>query len=472
MIPDTRAETANTPAVADPFDTEAAERIAAATALLKQAAPGLKSFFSAFFQGASPEDVCHFSPEALVALTEWIYAQTTARKAGEPHVVLTESPVEPRNESVLVAVNDDMPFLLDSLIGEMSARGVRIHALFHPIMTVTRDASGVRGDKGAAGRESVIVLALDQIVEPQLRDETIEGVKNVYRQVRLAVRDWHKMRDRLNETVAGLKRTPPPGDREKVQESIAFLEWLGANHFTFLGSRDYAFHGGEDAQLDPIDESGLGVLADTGARVVRRNEGVTKLSREARDFLLAAEPLIITKSNERSVVHRRVHMDYIGVRMFDAKGKLTGERRFVGLFTSGAYSRRPGDIPMLRLKFQHVLQRAGLPSDSHDGKALAHILDAYPRDEMFQVSEDELFATVLGILRLGERPEGPRLPALRPLRPVRVRLRVHAARPLQHGRARESARHSRQGLPRPAVGVQSQHRRQPARAHPLHHRPQ
>ncbi|HTW34137.1 MAG TPA: NAD-glutamate dehydrogenase [Rhizomicrobium sp.] len=405
MIPDVRAETANTPAVADPFDTEAAERIAAATALLKQAPQGLKQFFSAFFQGASPEDVCHFAPEALVALAEWIYAQTATRKTGEPLVILTESPVEPRNESVLLAVNDDMPFLLDSLIGEMSARGHRIHALFHPIMTVTRDANGARGDKGAAGRESVIVLALDQIVEPELRAEMTDGVRHVYRQVRLAVRDWHKMRERLHETVAGLKRTPPPGNREKVQESIAFLEWLGANHFTFLGSRDYAFRGGEDAQLDPIDESGLGVLSDTGARVVRRNEGETKLSREARDFLLAAEPLIITKSNERSVVHRRVHMDYIGVRMFDAKGKLTGERRFVGLFTSGAYSRRPGDIPMLRLKFQHVLQRAGLPSDSHDGKALAHILDAYPRDEMFQVSEDELFATALGILRLGERPK-------------------------------------------------------------------
>ena len=181
MIPDVRAETATTPAVADPFDTEAAERIAAATALLKQTSPGVKNFFSAFFQGASPEDVCHFAPDALVTLAEWIHAQTATRKAGEPLVILTESPVEPRNESVLVAVNDDMPFLLDSLIGEMSARGLRIHALFHPIMTVTRDAKGTRSDKGAAARESVIVLALDQIVEPELREEMIEGVKNVYR---------------------------------------------------------------------------------------------------------------------------------------------------------------------------------------------------------------------------------------------------------------------------------------------------
>ncbi|HUO94077.1 MAG TPA: NAD-glutamate dehydrogenase [Rhizomicrobium sp.] len=405
MIPEQRAETASFAAVADPFDTEAAERIAAATALLKSQPTGLKQFFSAFFQGASPEDTCHFAPEALAGLAEWIYAQTATRKPGESLVILTESPVEPRNETILVAVTDDMPFLLDSLIGEMSARGGRIHALFHPIMTVTRDAGGKRGDKGAAGRESVIMLAIDPIIEPELREETAEGVRNVYRQVRLAVRDWHKMRERLHETVANLKRTPPPGDRERAQESIAFLEWLGANHFTFLGSRDYAYENGEEARLTPIDESGLGVLSDTGARVVRRYEGETKLSREAREFLQAAEPLIITKSNERSLIHRRVHMDYVGVRLFDARGKLTGERRFVGLFTSGAYSRRPGDIPLLRQKFHHVLERAGLPSDSHDGKALAHILDTYPRDEMFQVNEDELFATTLGILRLGERPK-------------------------------------------------------------------
>jgi len=161
MIPDARPDLADAPAIADPFDTEAAERIAAATALLKQSPQGLRQFFSAFFQGASPEDVAHFTPEALVALAQWAHAQTARRKAGETLVVLGESPAGTRNESILIAVNDDMPFLLDSLIGEMSAHGIRVQAVFHPIMTVTRDAAGMRSTKGAASRESVIVLALD-----------------------------------------------------------------------------------------------------------------------------------------------------------------------------------------------------------------------------------------------------------------------------------------------------------------------
>ncbi|MBV9420838.1 MAG: NAD-glutamate dehydrogenase, partial [Alphaproteobacteria bacterium] len=137
---------------------------------------------------------------------------------------------------------------------------------------------------------------------------------------------------------------------------------------------------------------------------IRRGPDRSALTPEVRAFLTQPSPLIITKSNERSQVHRRVHMDYVGVKTFDKDGKLTGERRFVGLFTSGAYSRRPGDIPLLRRKVANVLARAGLSPTSHDGKALAHILDTYPRDDMFQISEDDLFAISQGILRLGERP--------------------------------------------------------------------
>jgi glutamate dehydrogenase len=409
MTPEAAERTEATESVnlTDPLVSLAAERFAAATTLLKQSTQASRDFFNAFFRGASPEDLTRYAPEALVALAARIHTLTNTRPAGESLVVLTDfaGSAETRNETLLVAVNDDMPFLLDSLIGEMGSRGLRVNAVFHPIMSVIRDANGLRTGLGASAKESVIVLALDPIPEMAERDELAQGVKTVFRQVRLAVRDWQKMRDRLAETIARLKQSPPPGNAEALNESIAFLEWLGDNHFTFLGSRDYSFRDEEGAFLEPIDESGLGVLADSGARVIRRGEGQSALSPEARTFLLEAEPLIITKSNERSVVHRRVHMDYVGVRTFDSQGRLIGERRFVGLFTSSAYSRRPSDIPLLRLKSRHVLRRAGLQPDSHDGKALAHILDTYPRDEMFQVSEDELFATALGILRLGERPK-------------------------------------------------------------------
>ncbi len=140
-------------------------------------------------------------------------------------------------------------------------------------------------------------------------------------------------------------------------------------------------------------------------RVLRRPTEPRTLSREVLEFLNEPEALIIAKSSALSLVHRRVHMDYVGVKTFDANGRFTGEHRFVGLFTSGAYSLNPRQIPLLRRKIAAVTARAGLAPASHDGKALAHILDTFPRDELFQISEDELYAIAMGIMRLGGRPK-------------------------------------------------------------------
>jgi glutamate dehydrogenase len=392
-------------------DDLALERIHAAESLLPAdaAASALKTFFAALFRGAPPEDITRYAPESLAALAELIFEKTANREPGGTLVEVfpfrAQHETEERNETIFVGVNDDMPFLFDSLVAELSAQGVKFHALFHPIIPVRRDAEGRRSASGAPLRESVIVLALDALADEERRAALAAGAARVFAQVKLAVRDWQKMLAHLNDTVAALKERPPHVGPEIVEESIAFLEWLAANHFTFLGARDYVYSEAGGGTLSAVPESGLGVLSDRETRVIRRGEHRGELTAEVRGFLMQPEPLIITKSNERSAVHRRVHMDYIGVKMFDANGRLTGEHRFVGLFTSGAYSRRPGDIPLLRLKVQRVRERAGFPPNSHDGKALAHILDSFPRDEIFQISEDELFDTALGILRLGERPK-------------------------------------------------------------------
>ncbi|MDE3114288.1 MAG: NAD-glutamate dehydrogenase, partial [Pseudomonadota bacterium] len=389
-------------------DSEAARRMAEGAALLKSSPPATAEFYRTLYRDATTEDLARYDAASLAGLASEVFARSATRKPGEPLIELFSFKAEghdlTRNETVLLAVNDDMPFLFDSLIGEMSAQGARIRALFHPIVAVSRDAAGTRG-RGTAIRESVIVLVMAPVAGKERQKALLTGARTVFSQVRLAVRDWRKMQTHLAETIDRLKQFPPPVSAEEMNESLAFLTWLGDNHFTFLGCRDYAYSEDNGGRLDPVDDSGRGVLSDVEARVLRRDRAPGTLSEEAHDFLTHPSPLIITKSNERSLVHRRVHMDYVGVKTFDAVGKLTGERRFVGLFTSGAYSRRPSEIPLLRRKVNRVRERAGLPPDSHDGKALAHILDAYPRDELFQVSEDELFTTAMGILRLGERPK-------------------------------------------------------------------
>ncbi len=383
--------------------------VAAVCAILKTARPELSGFCEEFFSGASPEDVARFEPASLAALVQAIFERSSMRERSATLVdvfglgaTLGERPV---SETVLLAVNDDMPFLFDSLVGELSALGLRAQALFHPVMRTQRGADGVRGQAGVPIRESFIVVILDPALDAERQSALLEGARNVFAQVGLAVRDWTRMLAKLEQSIADLKSHPPAIPAELLNESIAFLEWLGDNHFTFLGCRDYAFGKADGERLEPIEESGLGLLSDTAARVIGRGADHASLSPELQAFLAQPEPLIITKSSERSVVHRRVHMDYVGVKIYDGNGKLAGERRFIGLFTSSAYSRRPIGIPLLRLKVAHILHRAGLAPDSHDGKALAHILDTYPREELFQADEDEIFSTAMGVLRLGERPK-------------------------------------------------------------------
>jgi glutamate dehydrogenase len=359
--------------------------------------PELVAFIQALTKNASPEDVMRYAPQELAVLARLIHARVAARVPGTTQVMLIDPALEStaftRKETVLVAINDDAPFLFDSLMGEITAQGFAPRAVFHPILDVSGHPT------------SVIVVVMDTIIEEDLRELLLRGAEAVFAQVRLAVRDWKAMRDRLKEAVSELKLTSSRAPAPEIRETVDFLEWLGDDHFTFLGSRDYSYSPDNGGQLVPVEGSGLGVLTDRLARVVRRSPDDTALTEKLRAFLFRPDPLIITKSNEKSLVHRRVFMDYIGVKLFGADGSFKGERRFVGLFTSGAYSRTPADIPLLHFKAGNVMARAGLPAGGHDAKTLAHILDTFPRDELFQVGEDELYATAMGMLRLTERPK-------------------------------------------------------------------
>ena len=380
-----------------PDRTSKAQELLAQSAQEANADPALLSFFEALFRNAASEDVTRYTPQELAALARLVFARVVAHKPGTTLVALfdpaAEETVYTRNETVLVAVNDDMPFLFDSLTSEARAQGGNLRAVFHPIIALNGRST------------SVIVLVLDPIVGDERREALKRGADAAFNQVHEAVRDWRPMQNRLKQAIAELKTHPPRVSAEELDESVAFLEWLGDDHFTFLGCRDYTFSGEGDGRLDPVLESGLGVLAEQEARVLHKRPDRARLTPQVRAFLLQPTPLIIAKSNRRSLVHRRVSMDYIGVKIFDKDGALKGERRFIGLFTSGAYSRRPGDIPLLRLRVNTVMARAGLPPASHDAKTLAHILDAFPRDELFQTSDDEIYTIALAILRLSERPK-------------------------------------------------------------------
>src|SRR6185437_8491645 len=208
-----------------------------------------------------------------------------------------------------------------------------------------------------------------------------------------------RMRKALAATLDDLESRTLPLPAREVNEIADFLRWLDDDNFTFLGYREYRYRAAHAEEQVVVPGSGLGILRDDEFSVFDGLRNFAALPADIRDYLQQKRLLTISKSNRRSTVHRAANMDAIGVKIFDDAGEVLGER----LFPSLAYSRSPRAIPVLRLKVQRVAARAGFAPNSHDGKALQHILDTFPRDELLQMSEDELLETALGILNLQER---------------------------------------------------------------------
>ncbi len=391
---------------------------AEAAAVLEEVRPTVPpTFVIDLFGRVPPEDLAAYSPGALADLAGAAFEHLKAPRAGRgPDLRLVDLEVERdgrrRDVTVLEVVNDNMPFLLDSTLAEIVDQDYEPILVAHPILAVERDPAGglVRlvGEATAASaqavtRESFIHIHLDRIDDPEARERLIEGLRRVYADVALAVGDWASMRARVADAIERYRRDPPPLPEDEIAEAIAFLEWMAQDNFTFLGVREYRLPQG-DAAADPVEGSGLGLLRDPSMRVLRRGKDLVVMSPEVRAFLAKPWALIITKANVKSRVHRRAHLDYVGVKLFARDGTLEGELRIVGLFTASAYTNTTGEVPYLRHQVAKVVARAGFDPASYAGRALLNVLESFPRDELFQVDDDTLYRFALDILNLSERP--------------------------------------------------------------------
>ena len=382
----------------------------AKTRLGPEEAGALDPFFAAYYANVAPRDLADTTAQTLfaAALAHWRFAErrlpNTARvRAYNPNL---EADGWKSARTVIEAVTDDMPFLVDSLAAELSRQGLVAHLVVHPIVAVRRDGDGTAAcavprdtDDKQAKRESFLRAEVTA-QNPDRLSAIAEGVAKVLDDVRAAVEDWAGMRARMAETAAGLQGAPGA----ETAEAREFLLWAHDNNFTFIGARDYDIVGaGDKARFSVAPGSGLGILRDPVRVVFEENRERVPIPPEVRAYLERPEPLMITKANRKSPVHRPVHLDAISVKRRDGAGRINGERVFVGLFTSGAYSRTPRDIPLLRRKTEAVIARAAFRPGGHDAKALQHILDSYPRDELFQIGSDDLHDIARGVLQLQER---------------------------------------------------------------------
>ncbi|MBE7367463.1 NAD-glutamate dehydrogenase [Ramlibacter pallidus] len=403
--------------MAAPENDRRAERIAAILAAAQaHPAPAAREaptrLVREYFRQVDADDLEERSPEDLLGAVLSHRQLAAQRRPGQPRVRVF-SPVHGEDgwgsrHSVVQVVNDDMPFLVDSVSLEITRHGLSLHLVVHPILAVERDAAGVLqsmqppAEAPQAARESWMYIEVDRMVDTEQRAALCRGIEAVLRDVRAAVSDWKPMVDRLQQAGAELGQAPAAVPREEAQESRAFLQWLADEHFTLLGYRCHDLVEQDGAlALQPVAGSGLGLLRE-GEEAA--SASFAALPPSARAQARAVSPqLVVTKANTRSTVHRDGYTDYVGVKRFDAEGRVVGEHRFIGLFTSTAYSTPVGDTPLLRRKVAAVAQRAGFPPGGHLSKALQHTLETFPRDDLFQIAPEDLYDTATGILALGER---------------------------------------------------------------------
>lgn len=363
-----------------------------------------EAFAQAFYKRMSGDEMPQHQPEGWAALAVDFLDYARDRKQGSALVRLFNPTLKSHGwespHTVLQIANDDMPFLVDSVTMALADLGIGVHVLGHPVVTFQRDKAGKLLAVGQGVAESLMHLEIDRQT-PESAAAVKQALDTVLADVRAIVRDWAQMRDKMNQVADELPNESLPIDEDGKREAQAFLHWAAENHFTFLGYREYEVVklGGEDV-LRAVKDSGLGLLR---GKEVGKPRLLTSLAAHYMPQSGAVDALILTKTNARSTVHRPGYMDYIGVLSFDAQGRPTGEKRFLGLYTSSAYNRRPWDIPLVRQRHAYVMEHSGLAPDSHSGKALRHVLETLPRDELFQSSEDELFKTTSGILGLQER---------------------------------------------------------------------
>ena len=363
------------------------------------------------FRHASKDDLEAYSPEMLAQVAAHAQSEIRSWDGGKPRVTIETLPgVTPDGAtvSVIAVTEHNMPFLYDSIMGEVTSTHRDIHLAVHPILIAPPGAPitlfDPDQDSDPGHRVSHIQIHLSELAPTEAR-ELARRIGEVLEQVYQAVQGWPDMTALLEQVMHEMAAHDAGRRKADQDEALAFLRWLRDNNFTFLGMREYTYSGkGDQAKVERGKGKGLGILSNPDVRVLRQGKDSVLTTPEILAFLDGPEFLLVTKANVKSVVHRRAYMDYIGVKRFDVDGNVTGELRIVGLFTSTAYTRQAADIPLLRDKIAKVVDHFGYDPQSHSGKMLANTLESYPRDDLFQIDAGLLARFCEQINDLADRP--------------------------------------------------------------------
>ncbi|MFP5307924.1 MAG: NAD-glutamate dehydrogenase, partial [Gammaproteobacteria bacterium] len=370
--------------------------------------PTFRSFLRHYYEMSSIDALRMRKPEELlqIAHAHWTLAQQ--RPAGTLGLRLVPpDAADAHGLARLDSVAEDVPFLVDSIYMAVRSAGSSIDWTVHPVLAVRRDDAGrlqqVRPVvAGVGSTESLIHIEFEPLASDAAYAALEADVRQVVHDLHIVVVDFPAMRARLREVADALREVPPGASAEDFAEAQAFLAWLDAGHFTFLGvSETEVVPGDGRGHFALKPEASLG-LARSGARFADPDQLIAP-PEELDKYTESTRVIVVTKANHRSTVHHPEYIDVVSVRRFNPDGSVRGICRLIGLFSAEAYTERPRNIPLIRRKAEYLLQRSRLREDSHSGKNLRDILYQLPRDELFQSSEEELFEVCTGIRALRDR---------------------------------------------------------------------
>jgi len=302
----------------------------------------------------------------------------------------------------------DSPFLVDSVRMALNRMGITAHLLLHSPISLRRDkdhkfVSFDGAVKGEADyfKQTVFLIEVDRQTNKKELDALNAELLSVVNEVSLAVLDWQAMRERLGEIIQEFPKTASSLTEQVKNETLKFLNWLYDHNFTLMGYRRYtakAIKG--DYRWVADNEASLGLMKNSKSE---RDRVLSNIPDSARSEALSKNPLMLTKTNSRSRVHRPAYMDYVGIKRFDEHGNVVGEDRFIGLYSAAFYNSSATQLPVLQEKINEICKLSGFEQGSHGQKAFLNIIETYPRDELLQGSVEELAQIALGIFQMQER---------------------------------------------------------------------
>jgi glutamate dehydrogenase len=371
----------------------------------------LAEFVRAYARRVPAVIVSELGLQELAAHVGQLFAFMTERAPGELAVSARNPDLEAdgwhASGSVIQVAVEDSPFLVDTVTTEMHVHGLQVRAVVHPVMGVERSEDGkvvaITPARGAVRRESVMYFQSDRALDDDALELLRSDLVNVLSNLRLAVRDFLPMVERVETMIEAASAADPRWSADIIHESIEFLQWLTDDSFIYLGYREYRLEGtGEDATVAIVAGSGLGVMADDARSRFAKPVPLASLEPAVRDRFLGGPLLVVSKTSRETTIHRLARMDSVAVRRVDEGGKVVGELRMIGLFTSKAYAESAHHIPLVRRKLEAIMRWEDLISGSHDYKAVVELFDSFPKDELFAAPAQELRATIMALAAMQE----------------------------------------------------------------------